>query len=351
MRTVRALLEAASRSLLTSDRWATRSGNTRRDRTALQPDAAARSGNCASKARAPGLDSGARADGRDNFRPHGDGPDHPLNAFSVLESERRNEARSETELLLMHALHVNRAWLFAHGDDEIDQAAAERFRALVERRAIGEPLAYLIGHREFFSLDLQVTPDVLIPRPETELLVELALARIPQSINMDIADLGTGSGAVALALAHERPQVRVLATDASSAALDVARKNALRLKIGNVEFAQGNWCAPLDGRKFSLIVSNPPYIAAGDRHLDHGDLRFEPAAALASGSAGLDAIRAIVQSVPEHLQSAGWLLLEHGHDQGAAVRAILQARGFAGIETARDLEGRDRVSSARYDVR
>lgn len=270
---------------------------------------------------------------------------------SAAESEKRNDIRSEAELLLMHVLGVNRTWLYAHSDDAVEGESADRFRGLMERRVAGEPIAYLTGHREFFALDLQVTRDVLIPRAETELLVELALAKIPQHLTVDIADLGTGSGAVALALAHGRPQARVLATDASGSALAVARANAQRLKISNVQFAQGDWCAPLAGKMFALIVSNPPYIAANDAHLGQGDLRFEPVAALASGTDGLDAIRQIAQTTPEHLQSGGWLLLEHGFDQGAAVRSILQARGFVAVETARDLEGRDRVCIARYHVR
>ncbi len=257
------------------------------------------------------------------------------------------EARREAELLLMHVVGVDRAWLYAHGDDGADAAALATFRSLIARRAAGEPLAYLIGRREFWSLDMLVTPDVLIPRPETELLVELALQRIPQSEKVDLADLGTGSGALALALAQERPRARVLATDASAAALTVACDNAQRLGIRNIEFAQGDWCAALGGRRFDVIVSNPPYIATSDRHLQQGDLRFEPAVALVSGADGLDAIRIIARGAPAHLQPRGWLLLEHGYDQGAEVREILERSGFVEMFTARDLEGRDRVNGAR----
>ncbi|HEY8011379.1 MAG TPA: peptide chain release factor N(5)-glutamine methyltransferase [Rudaea sp.] len=265
-------------------------------------------------------------------------------AAPALPSE---EARREAELLLMHALGVDRAWLYAHGDDEVDTAALATFRSLVTRRAAGEPLAYLTGRREFWSLDLALTPDVLIPRAETELLVELALQRIPQSEKVDIADLGTGSGALALALARERPLAHVVATDASAAALAVARGNAQRLGIRNIEFVQGDWCAALGERKFDVIVSNPPYIAASDRHLQQGDLRFEPTVALVSGPDGLDAIRIIARDARAHLQPQGWLLLEHGYAQGAAVREILGKSRFVEIFTARDLEGRDRVSGAR----
>ena len=258
-----------------------------------------------------------------------------------------DESAREVELLLSHALRRDRAWLRAHADDPLAAEDAVQFHALLLRRTAGEPLAYIIGRREFWSLDFTVTPDVLIPRPETELLIEFALQRIPQNAQADIADLGTGSGAIALALAHERPQARVLATDASSAALMVARGNAERLGIRNVEFVRGDWCAGLAERKFDLIVSNPPYIADGDTHLAQGDLRFEPRTALASGADGLDAIRAIVRDAPAHLKPGGWLLLEHGYDQGAPVRRLLEKCGFVEVFTALDLEGRERVSGGR----
>ena len=257
-----------------------------------------------------------------------------------------NDARGEAELLLAHALGVDRAWLIAHRDDAVAPTLAGQVRCCVSRRADGEPVAYIIGHRGFHAIDLALTPDVLIPRPETELLVELALRRIPQSADVDIADLGTGSGAIALAIAQACPQARVLATDASAAALDVALGNAQRLGLGNVEFAHGDWCAALGARRFELIVSNPPYIAQNDVHLQRGDLRFEPSIALTSGADGLDAIRTIVRDACNHLSAGGWLLLEHGFDQGAAVRALLQQSGLAEIFTARDLEGRERVSGA-----
>jgi release factor glutamine methyltransferase len=255
-----------------------------------------------------------------------------------------DDARGEAELLLVHALGVDRAWLIAHRDDAVASALAGQVRCCVSRRVAGEPVAYIIGHRGFHAIDLALTPDVLIPRPETELLVELALQRIPQREEVEIADLGTGSGAIALAVAHARPHVRVLATDANAAALDVARGNAQRLGIGNVEFAQGDWCAALGARRFGLIVSNPPYIAENDEHLARGDLRFEPRRALASGADGLDAIRAIVRDARDHLNAGGWLLLEHGFDQGFAVRGLLKQGGLQDVFTARDLEGRERVS-------
>jgi release factor glutamine methyltransferase len=258
-----------------------------------------------------------------------------------------DESRREAELLLQHALGQSRAWLFAHADDPVDDAGGDRFGALVARRAGGEPLAYVTGRREFWSLELAVTADVLIPRPETELLVELALRRIATDAAATVADLGTGSGAIALAIAHERPAARLLATDASAGALAVARGNAQRLGIGNVEFAQGDWCGALAGRRFDLIASNPPYIADHDTHLAIGDLRFEPRAALASGSDGLDAIRAIVACAPAKLAPGGWLLLEHGFEQGAPVRELLLASGLDDVFSACDLEQRERVSGGR----
>jgi release factor glutamine methyltransferase len=253
----------------------------------------------------------------------------------------------DAALLVAHALGRSRSWLYAHGDDPVDEAAREACERLVARRAAGEPVAYITGHRGFWRFDLRVTPDTLVPRPETELLVELALERLPEGKPLRIADLGTGSGAIALALAHERPAARVVAVDASAAALEVARGNARALGIGNVEFREGDWLQPLAGETFDLVASNPPYIAVGDPHLD--DLRHEPALALSSGADGLDAIRTIVRDAPSRLVAGGWLLLEHGLDQGAAVRALLSAAGYADVSTARDLEQRDRVTLGRYN--
>ncbi|HET7299137.1 MAG TPA: peptide chain release factor N(5)-glutamine methyltransferase [Oleiagrimonas sp.] len=255
-----------------------------------------------------------------------------------------DEARNEAEILLGHALGVSRAWLFAHARDDVAETQRQAYAAWVERRAKGEPVAYLTGRRGFWTLDLEVTPATLIPRPETETLVEQALVRLPADMACMVADLGTGSGAIALAIASERPGAQVVATDASGEALVVARGNAVRLGLRNVEFLQGDWLAPLSGRRFGMIISNPPYIKADDAHLTQGDLRFEPPAALASGADGLDAIRSIVRHAPSHLQPGGWLLLEHGWNQGEAVRALLREAGYAGIFTATDLEGRDRVT-------
>lgn len=270
---------------------------------------------------------------------------------SVLEClalAREAIPEDEAVLLLLHVLVRPRAWLYAHGDDRLAADAAHRFEQLVARRSAGEPVAYLVGSRGFWTLDLAVTPDTLIPRPETELLVEQALARLDAGTPARVADLGTGSGAIALAIASERPRARVVATDRSEAALAVARGNAMANGLGDrVEFRAGDWFAPLAGKRFDLVASNPPYIAAGDPHLGQGDLRHEPPSALASGPDGLDAIRTIVAAAPEHLLAGGWLLLEHGFDQGPAVRALLQAAGFDQVATVPDLEHRDRVSLGR----
>lgn len=258
-----------------------------------------------------------------------------------------DDARAEAERLLAYVLERTRAWLFAWPEYEPDAAQHAAFERLVVARQGGAPVAYLLGRRAFWAFDLAVTPAVLIPRPETELLVELALERLPVDTACAIADLGTGSGAVALALAHERPRARVRATDASADALAIARENAQRLGIANIDFVQGDWCGALGDERFDLIASNPPYIAADDPHLAQGDLRHEPLTALASGVDGLDAIRTIVAAAPAHLQPQGWLLLEHGWDQAAAVRNLLAEQGFRNAHSVRDVAGHERVTLAQ----
>ena len=254
------------------------------------------------------------------------------------------DARWEAEALLAQALGRERSWLFAHADEELDAAAEAAFSGLLARRKGGEPLAYVLGRRAFWRFDLAVTPATLVPRPETELLVELALARIPEGAACDVLDLGTGSGAIALAIALERPAARVVAVDASAAALAVARANAAANELA-VEFVHSDWFAQLGGRHFDVVVANPPYLAGDDPHLE--SLRHEPRAALVSGSDGLDAIRHICAEARAATRDGGWLLLEHGITQGAAVRAILEANGWGSVKTDRDLEGRDRVTSGR----
>jgi release factor glutamine methyltransferase len=255
--------------------------------------------------------------------------------------------RLDAELLLARVLNQPRSYLYAWPDRATDAGQERHFMALLERRLAGEPVAYLTGWRAFWSLDLVVTPATLIPRPETELLVELALERLPADQPRRVADLGTGSGAIALAIASERPTCQVVATDLSVAALRVAGQNAQRLGIGNVQFRQGDWCAALTNERFDTIVCNPPYIAATDPHLQQGDLRFEPHPALAAGVDGLAAIRRIVAQAGPHLVDGGWLLLEHGYDQRDSVLALLRTAGFSEVADYRDLAGQPRVAVGR----
>ncbi len=256
--------------------------------------------------------------------------------------------RGEAEQLLLHLLGKSRSWLIAHADEPLDASTRAAYAELVARRAAGEPLAYIVGRRGFWTLDLEVTPATLIPRADTERLVELALERLPEQAAATVLDLGAGSGAIALALASERPRAQVTAVEASAETLAVAARNAARLGLARVELRQGSWFEPVAGRRFALVVSNPPYIEAGDPHLSQGDLRYEPAAALASGRDGLDDIRHIVAHAGEHLQPGGWLLFEHGWNQGEAVRVLLRDAGYAEVFTAQDLEQRDRVSGGRW---
>jgi release factor glutamine methyltransferase len=249
----------------------------------------------------------------------------------------------EADLLLAHVLGVNRAWLFANREQTVPASKAGLFLELVERRVSGEPIAYLVGNREFWSLPLVVTPDVLIPRPETELLVQAALDFIPPDAAWRVADLGTGSGAVALALAIERPRCEVHATERSPSALKVAALNVEALAPGRVSLHFGSWLEPLSG-PFRVIVSNPPYVAAGDPHLAAGDCRFEPREALTPGEDALAAIRHIAQDARRCLTEGGLLAFEHGFEQGAACRSLLLDLGYDKVETRRDLAGRERVT-------
>lgn len=268
----------------------------------------------------------------------------PISLDAVLRMACERVDATDARLLLAHALERSPSWLYAHGSEDIEVEALQRFRQLLDARIGGQPVAYLTGTRGFWTLELEVNADTLIPRPETELLVELALWRLPSERVARVADLGTGSGAIALAIAKERPQAAVIATDASEGAIDVAMRNALANGVPNVEFRCGSWFTPLAGERFDLIASNPPYIAEGDPHLQQGDLRFEPATALSSGRDGLDDIREIVAGAGEYLVSGGWLLLEHGLEQGASIRSLLMTAGFVDITTERDLESRDRVT-------
>jgi release factor glutamine methyltransferase len=263
----------------------------------------------------------------------------------------------DARVLLAHVLGVDRAWLAAHAGDPLPLAAATAFFALAKRRRDGEPVAYLTGHREFWGLDLSVTPAVLIPRPETETLVEIALERLDANQDARVLDIGTGSGAVALAIARERPRARVLATDRSEAALAVAAGNRTRLALANVCLASADVYDGLAGvdpafaPPYALIVSNPPYVADDDRHLREGDLRFEPRAALAAGRDGLDVIRRVVAGAPARLVPGGSLAVEHGHDQADLVPALFETAGFGDISGRRDLAGIRRVVVGRYRPR
>lgn len=250
--------------------------------------------------------------------------------------------RLDAQLLVGAVLDRPRAWLLAHGDAAVADAA--RCRALIARRAAGEPLAYLVGEKEFHGLALAVTPDVLVPRPDTETLVDWALALLPAASTAAVLDLGTGSGAVALALARQRPGLRITAVDASEAALAVARRNGTRLGLP-VRWQASDWFGALGAERYGLVVGNPPYIAAGDPHLDA--LRHEPLRALTSGFDGLDDIRRIAAGATAHLEPGAWLLLEHGHEQAEAVRGLLIAAGLADATTHTDLAGRPRCSGAR----
>ena len=256
-------------------------------------------------------------------------------------------AALDAALLLAYILGTTRAQLLAHAEVALEPPAAERYAALIARRAAGEPLAYLTGRREFWSLELAVTPAVLVPRPETELLVERALALCPASA-AGAVDLGTGSGAVALALAAERPRWQITATDVSAAALAVAQANARRLGLA-VEFREGDWFAPLAGRRFDLAVSNPPYVAADDPALAAGALTHEPRLALTPGADALACLRAIVRAAPRHLEPGGWLLLEHGATQGASVRRELVLAGFRYVRSHCDLGGHERATEGQHD--
>ena len=253
----------------------------------------------------------------------------------------------DAQVLLAHVLGIDRAWLIAHGDDVLMPEQTDTFLALARRRHDGQPVAYLTGKREFWGLPLSISTAVLIPRPETETLVELALARLPGDREVRVLDLGTGSGAIALAIAHERPRARILAVDVSEDALGVARENARRLDIVNVEFALSDWyddvATTWRGAPFDLVASNPPYVATGDSHLGEGDVRFEPVMALTSGGDGLDAIRRIVPGARAYLAPSGTLAIEHGYDQSDAVRALFAAAGFTDLVAVRDLAGISRV--------
>jgi release factor glutamine methyltransferase len=256
------------------------------------------------------------------------------------------EASVEAQILMMHVLDVNRAWLLAHATDAVTEQQATDFNHLVQRRVQGEPVAYILGYREFYGLKLKVTPATLIPRPDTETLVEAALEKISKP--MQILDMGTGTGAIALAIANQAPHSKVTAVDASKAALAVAEANMRNLQLSNLTLLHSDWFSQLGQQSFDLIVSNPPYIESADQHLSQGDLRFEPLSALAAGEDGLADIRQIIEQAPDYLNHDGWLMLEHGYDQAEAVQNLYQMRGFQHIQTLRDLGDNPRVTLAQW---
>jgi release factor glutamine methyltransferase len=275
-------------------------------------------------------------------------PNHTIQSCLATAARRLEHAsdspRLDAELLLAHVMGVSRAWLLAHADEP---AATGAFEPLLARRETGEPLAYILGFRDFWKLCLIVTPAVLVPRPETELLVELALLHPPAPARL--LDLGTGSGAIALALASERPNWAVTATDVSPAALAVAHANAVELDLARVELLQGSWYEPVAGRSFDIIVSNPPYVGQDDPELAHPTLGHEPQLALTPGGDGMAALRAIIEGAPRHLARNGRLLLEHGSTQAEKVAHELVARGFGHVRSHRDLAGHERVTEARWN--
>lgn len=266
----------------------------------------------------------------------------------ALARARARLPRDEADYLVSAALDTSRAALLAFPERPVAPAAWARLLDWIERRARGEPLAYLTGRKGFWDFELVVTPAVLIPRPETETLVSAALERIPEAARWHLADLGTGSGAIALALARERPACRVTAVDRSQAALAVAEENRRRLRVTNLALRQGDWFAPLAGTRAHLVCANPPYVAPGDPHLAEDGLPFEPREALVAEGQGLADLAHLVRHAPDHLHPGGWLLLEHGHDQGAAVRRLFRERGFQAIDTRPDLAGLERVTIGRW---
>ncbi|MBA4143051.1 MAG: peptide chain release factor N(5)-glutamine methyltransferase [Nitrosospira sp.] len=274
----------------------------------------------------------------------------PITILEALHQARQDIDDIDARMLLQDVLSVNGAYLIAHSGQELTPGQVKSFRLLAMRRAQGEPVAYLIGKREFYSLDFTVTPEVLIPRPETELLVDLALAQFPLDLACKVLDLGTGSGAIALTIARHRPLAHITAVDVSAEAVAVARLNAAQLNVANVRIIEADWFEALGGERFDLIVSNPPYVAEGTAYLSRGDLRFEPRIALCAGGDGLDCIRSIIASVPGYLNDGGALLLEHGYDQAQTCRDLLSEAGFGGIFSCPDLAGIMRVSGGRLGV-
>ena len=265
----------------------------------------------------------------------------------ALDAAQQATSRMEARVLLREVLNQSDAWLLAHDDELLTADQAQQYVALVVRRVAGEPIAYITGRREFYGREFKVTEAVLIPRPETELLVELALQRLPVGAHARVLDLGAGSGCIGITIAAERPQVQVTLVDASEAALEIARANAAQWASANSTLLFSDWYSAVAAEHYHLIVANPPYVAEGDAHLQQGDLRFEPLSALASGVDGLSDLHRIIAQAPQHLRTGGWLLLEHGFDQAVACAWLLEAAGFEDVFNAPDLAGIPRVSGGR----
>ena len=260
-----------------------------------------------------------------------------------------DSAQLEAEVLLAHTLECDRSYLRSWPEKALSSVQHTLFQQLLNRRCTGEPIAYITGQREFWDMTLQVSPDTLIPRPETEHLVELALENIPQDAQWNIADLGTGCGAIALAIARERPHCNILATDTSAAALTIAQTNARNLNVKNITFTESHWFDSVSGQSFEMIVSNPPYIHPNDEHLNLGDLRYEPLQALRSTPDGLTDLLSISETARDHLAPPGWIILEHGFDQGSAVKKTLENLGFSQVSTREDLAKNERVSIGKWN--
>ncbi len=264
-------------------------------------------------------------------------------------SSKHDTATVDAEVLLCHVMNKSRSFIYSWPEHTLTEKQQDDYQQLIEQRFSGQPVAYLIGTRDFWSLKLNVCTDVLIPRPDTERLVELALEKIPVHAKWKIADLGTGSGAIAFAIASERPNCHLYAVDRSARALEVARSNARQLEITNIDFIEGHWFEPLTKKEFDIIVSNPPYIPEQDIHLTQGDVRFEPTSALISGEDGLDDLRTITSNAPSFLKHDGWLLLEHGYNQGRAVRNFFHIENYTHVTTHRDFSGNERVTSGKLN--
>ena len=271
-----------------------------------------------------------------------------LRSASTQLSDLSESPRLDAEVLLAHLLNKSRTWLVTWPDKALTEAEITDFEALVQRRKAGEPVAHITAQREFWSLPLRITKDTLIPRPDTELMVEQILLAYPANTQIELVDLGTGSGAIALALASERPNWKITATDQSSAALEVARHNARQLNINNIEFISGNWLEPLAGRVFDVVASNPPYIADQDPHLRQGGVRFEPLSALASGADGLNDIRELCNQAKHHLKHKGMLIIEHGFDQKEQTWEIFTVSGYKNLSQHHDLASNPRLTSGIY---